>query len=274
MNGSFKADIMTSLNAELAESNYVFLDKSWQHDNVCDPFARLYFIRNGSGFLKSGKDLIQLTGGFVYLIPSGCLFSYGCTALEKLYFHIALTSREKNDLLSAPKKIYSLPFAEEDFQQLLNAYQADDYLSLLKVKVLLQQTLLHFAEEYQFGVVPVKQYSELTEQILNMIQKNLQINLTVASISRKLFISESKIRKIFKEEIGMPIGAYIDELVFLKSRQLLAKKYLSIGDISQALGFCDQFYFARRFKQKYNQSPSSFRAEILSGEKKAAEKKE
>ena len=47
--------------------------------------------------------------------------------------------------------------------------------------------------------------------------------------------------------------------VFIQAKKLLANEQLSIAEISTRLGFCDQFYFSRRFKQKFGETPSSFR---------------
>lgn len=262
MNKKPEVDAINTLKMDIGQSDYVFLGPEWEHKDVCDPFSRLYFIRNGHGFLKTEEETVTLTGGYVYLVPAGCKFSYGCDNLEKLYFHVSITTVEKYDLLSDVGKIYVLPFCEDEFNELLTCYLSGDYMGLLKLKMLLHKTILAFAETYGFEKPPVKQYSELVERVISYIQRNTKISLSVAMISKHFFVSESKIRNAFKEEMGIPIGKYIDDLVFFKARQLLAKK-ISIGEISQQLGFCDQFYFSRRFKEKYNQSPAEFRKEIL-----------
>ena len=262
MNKWSHIDNINMLDIDIGQSDYVFLGKEWQHDGVCDPFSRLYFIRNGNGFLKTETATTELKGGYVYLVPAGCAFSYGCSELEKLYFHISVTTVEKFDLLSDVGQICTLPYSEDDFKLLLSCFLSDNYLDLLRLKMLLHKTVLDFAETFHFEKTPVKQYSELTERIINYIQKNVKINLTVEMIAKHLFVSVSKVRKTFKDETGITIGRYIDDLVFLKARQLLTKK-MSISEISQRLGFCDQFYFARRFKEKYHKSPTEFRKEIL-----------
>ena len=45
------------------------------------------------------------------------------------------------------------------------------------------------------------------------------------------------------EEAGMSPGKYIDNMIFLKAKQMLSDPALTIGQISQKLGFCDQFIF-------------------------------
>ena len=61
------------------------------------------------------------------------------------------------------------------------------------------------------------------------------------------------------EEAGMSPGKYIDNMIFLKAKQMLSDPALTIGQISQKLGFCDQFYFSRRFKQLCGTTPLKYR---------------
>lgn len=243
-------------------SGHVLLDESWHWENECNPFSRLYYVKSGSGFLQQGDTRIELSGGKVYLIPAECVFSYGCTELEKIYFHISVTTTEKYELLSKLKKIYSMPFPESDFNELLNCYYSDSYMALLKLKTILFKTLTELDRLYDFPKDAIKQYSDIVEKTMQYIQENARINLDVKTISKQLFISESKLRKAFKEETGTTVGKYIDELVFLQAKKLLVKKQLSIKEISRSLGFCDQFYFSRCFKTRYAKTPSEYRKDL------------
>ena len=101
---------------------------------------------------------------------------------------------------------------------------------------------------------------KIRENVLTFsTHKNLKINLKATEIAEYLFISESKLRNIFKKEMNMPIGQYIEDMVFIKAKKLLGDKHHSIDEISAQLGFYDRFHFSRRFKQKFNQSPGEFK---------------
>lgn len=248
---------------EIGSSGYMFLDEQWKCSNACDSFSRLYYIRNGKGFLKYKGKTVEMKGGNVYLIPANCEFSYGCESIEKLYFHISILTVEKYDLLSGVNRICELPFSEQEFSQLLECYASDNYFDFVKLKMILYKTVLDCCEQYGFKKVLVKEYSETVERIMTYIQHNAKINLSVSEISRSLFLSESKVRKIFKDETGITVGRYVDDQIFLKAKSLLRQKENTIRDISLELGFCDQFYFSRRFKEKYGKTPSEYKKELL-----------
>ena len=88
------------------------------------------------------------------------------------------------------------------------------------------------------------------------------VQLTTKELAEQLFICESTLCKKFKNEVGVTIGTYIDDLIFFNAEKMLLKTKWSINQISETLGFCDQFYFSRRFKHKYGQTPLEYRKKL------------
>lgn len=253
---------LDKLEIEISRSGYAHLDKMWNRTNVEDPFSRLYYIKNGTGHLKCNGKTISLKAGMVYLIPAGTEFSYWCEEdeeLEKVYFHISLVSVEHYDLFTQVSGIFSLPINEVGAEEVFASYGKDRYWNMMQIKTILYRTVTCFFEECGMKRTSVKTYSETVRRAMRYIQRNLSIRLKTEEVARNLFISESTIRKVFKAETGMTVGDYIDELIFLKAKRMLTKKGTSLKDISVKLGFCDQFYFSRRFKEKYGITPSQYR---------------
>jgi AraC-like DNA-binding protein len=94
----------------------------------------------------------------------------------------------------------------------------------------------------------------------------LTIQLTGEQIAQAVYVSPSFLYKRFKAEMGISLGAYQDKLIFYRAIQLLAERQLSMKEISQQLGFCDQYYFSRRFKSQMGTTPSRYRKNILDSE--------
>ena len=51
----------------------------------------------------------------------------------------------------------------------------------------------------------------------------------------------------------------LDDLRFQRAKLLLADSNLSIGQIARNLGYVHQMHFSRRFRERFNMSPSKFR---------------
>lgn len=66
------------------------------------------------------------------------------------------------------------------------------------------------------------------------------------------------LNRVFKQETGMTIFAYLKQVRLNHARELLSTSQLKLSEISEQTGFCDQYYFSRAFKQEYGVSPKKY----------------
>ena len=83
------------------------------------------------------------------------------------------------------------------------------------------------------------------------------INLT--SLSNTFGISASYITKLFRINLGKGTVDYINDLRLTAACEYLISSNLAIGEISDKIGFTNQYYFDRLFKRKYGVTPKDFR---------------
>lgn len=257
----YQSKDLRHLNIDIVGEGFVKLDQSWNCDDARNYFTRLYLITDGSGYLHSKTEDIQMLPGNIYLIPSEYDFRFGCTSLEKVFFHILLPSAEKTDLLSEINRILVLPACQPIIDQLRQLHNARDTAALLKTKMLVYSILNRFIDQYHLDFSDNRQLSLLVEDALAYIWKNISVKLCVRDIAAHLYISESKLRNLFRSEVGVPLGAYIDDAVFFTVRKMLFNGY-SIEHISTTLEFCDRNYLSRRFKERFGKTISQYRQEL------------
>ena len=247
----------TKINIERALC--VSLDKSWGFNTLGSPFSRIYIVGRGGGFLKVGNRTLAMKAGNMYFIPAHTPFSCGCEDMEKIFFHVSVTALERYDLFSGLDGIYSLPFSVDDYSDLKALLVSESYLDILEIKSRVLKIIVDFCKSCEFRNFDIKKYSPLVGGVMDYVESNTRINLSVSDIANHFFVSASKVRNAFKSELGIPLGKYIDDMVFIKAMLLLSNKDLSVADVSAQLGFCDQFYFSRRFKEKYGVIPREFK---------------
>lgn len=121
-------------------------------------------------------------------------------------------------------------------------------------------TLLHRALSSMpaQGVESQRQSSLLSHAIV-YIRKNYTCDLHTQTIADYCHCSTSTLSHIFKKQIGKSIPAYVRELRIENAQRLLLNTQLSVGQISDALGFCNSNYFCSMFKAETDLSPSEFR---------------
>ena len=103
-----------------------------------------------------------------------------------------------------------------------------------------------------------RQYSDMVTKLFAILP-GMKISVSIREIAALLNSSESTLSKHFKKETGMSIGRYREQLVMDRARQLLAMGGLSVGEIAEQLGFGDQFYFCKYFKQRQGMTPSAYK---------------
>ena len=247
------------LQLKMTRCGDVNLGANWGRDPAYIPQSRFYYILEGSGFIQTETKTITLEPGNMYLIPSHFHHTYGCTKLRKLYFMFSLLSTTNTDALSGLNKVYHAPFDPEDMEKLLDTWQKRDCFSVMTVRSLLMKHICLLLQTNDVPPIPLNRHSPLVENALSYIRANASSSMTIGSVSKHLFISESKLRNVFLKETGVTVGQYIDKQVCEQAKQLLSRTQLSIGEISARLGFCDQFYFSRKFKQATTMTPSEYR---------------
>jgi len=78
-------------------------------------------------------------------------------------------------------------------------------------------------------------------------------------VARQMGLSTESFRKRFVRLAGQPPARYRMERLIDRARELMRNPLLKDRQIAEALGFCDEFYFSRRFKSITGQTPRQFR---------------
>ncbi len=256
-------DCMNDIRLKFIDSGHATTDSGWS-GNVRSPmYARLYYILGGDPYVVIDKEIIPLKVGYCYLFPTGFSFCHACDAtMEQLYFHINLNDLNGFDLLRNCTQFMEYKPDESVAPCLLKYFYSDDPIDALKLRREVYTSILTLFEKYSVNL-SASRYSRCVLLAVDYIKSHLTLQLDIGEIAASLFVSESTLAKKFKQELGMTIGSYIDSMIMFEAEQLLLKSDLSILQISERFGFCDQFYFSRRFKEKYGDPPKRYRQQRL-----------
>src|SRR5262249_35831606 len=101
--------------------------------------------------------------------------------------------------------------------------------------------------------------SERLSRLFEYLRVNFAEKMNVQQAARMANMSESQFMKLFKSVSGMTFVAYVTHVRLSNALRLLQEANLSIAEIAAQVGFSDQSYFDRRFKQAFGKSPREFR---------------
>ena len=255
---------MQGLRMEISDHRYVRANAAWwKGRQVCSPYSRLYLIAGGDGWISQNDKQVRLQSEYAYFIPAGLTFDYGCdTMIEKLYFHIHLIKPDGYDLVQNAAHIAACPMEAGWLAHTMAIYQSSRWMDAVALQRCLYDVLVPLLEQYPAQNQPIPLYSNLTEQAMQYVQQHLSAHLPVHDMAAALFVSESTLTRTFRHETGRTIRQYAEDMLMTTAQKLLSETDRSLGDISEALGFRDRFYFSRRFRQRFNEPPSEYRKRL------------
>lgn len=104
--------------------------------------------------------------------------------------------------------------------------------------------------------------SRLKHEVLKIVKTEYtDSELSITSIAERLDISNSYLRKYFKDNMGITLYAYIDEMRITHAKRLLLETDLPIKEIARASGYIDINNFNRKFKAKTGKTPTAYKTE-------------
>ncbi len=104
-------------------------------------------------------------------------------------------------------------------------------------------------------------YEIIAQMIDDYLRQNFaNVNLTLASLSSELNFESSYLRRVYKVTRGLTITQKLETIRMDEAKRLLRAGTYQGQEISAMIGFSDQYYFSKRFKQLTDMTPSEYRA--------------
>ena len=95
------------------------------------------------------------------------------------------------------------------------------------------------------------------------LQEHLNEDISLSILAEEFHLSAQYISQLFKSEIGVNFLAYLTNIRMERAKKLLLSTALSIGEISEQLGFGDYRVFTKVFKKSEGVTPSQYRRDFL-----------
>ena len=100
---------------------------------------------------------------------------------------------------------------------------------------------------------------EIVTIIKDYIESNYCTNIRISMFAEKYFFSQEYLNKLFKNKYGFTIYEYVLKLRMERAAELLAQPDIKISDIAERLGYADNHYFSKAFRNYYQLTPTEYR---------------
>ncbi|MCX7350488.1 MAG: GlxA family transcriptional regulator [Alphaproteobacteria bacterium] len=94
---------------------------------------------------------------------------------------------------------------------------------------------------------------------MTLLEGRIEDPTPVPRVCRELGVSQRKLERLFKRDIGCTIVQYSKLLRLQYARVLLSSTRMSIREVSAACGFNSMSYFSQSFLQAFSKKPSEYR---------------
>ncbi len=196
--------------------------------------GRTFLIRAGTRVGQNVSDGSNSVPAVCYLNPIGQDYS----VLKQL-----MTTRAEEALAHHPNEdeiIKQLLFIRDNNVDSNQTYQTLDNLII--------------PPEYRDKVL--QKFDPRIIEVMQLIKDTVKENLSIAELAEKIFLSESRLVKLFKQQIGIPITRYR-----LRYRVHLGVVHLSLGrSVTEAAleaGFSSTAHFSKCYSAMLGLQPSS-----------------
>ena len=235
-----------------------------------------HFVIKGKGYLKIQKnEYIPIYKNSCFLIEPGQQAKYHQDKDNPwTYFWIEINGKniEKFVNLLAFKNnnnVINIPNIKDIKNCFFDVFNQDLYgQNILSENLRIQSLTLKifsdlFSNTINHNLEKNEKMLSKTEEQANAIIKYINYNytspnLSVKNLANMFYFNSSYLNRLIKKNTGLSPKKLIIKLRMERSLVLMKKKTMTISEISFEIGYKNQFYFSKEFKEYYGVSPSEY----------------
>ena len=228
-----------------------------------------FIVTSGSGTLLYEGQEWQLAAGDCVFI--NCMKPYSHTTDDELwslrwchFYGPMLAPIYEKYVERGGKPVFQPEDAEpflEALERLHVLASGSDYIRDMRINEELNRlcTLMMAESWQQEETAKLRRKKVTVREIREYLDENYSTTITLDALSRHFYINKYYLTRVFKEQYGMSITAYLQNVRITHAKQLLRFTDKSVDEIGQECGFGQMNYFSRSFKAQEGVPPSVYR---------------
>jgi AraC-like DNA-binding protein len=258
----------------------------WNWKNVRSPFARLYYVTEGTARVQLPTGVYTLRPNHLYFIPAYTMHSYICDApFSHYYIHIYEDMQSDTGILEQWDYPVEVKAASGDLELVKRLCFINPFLKLQQPdpdvydnhqtlvsnlelnqrrpfsdKVESRGILYILMSRFLKHATPKADVRDDRIQLtLAHIRNHLGEKLDIEQLAEKAGMSKDHFIRVFKHQTGETPNAFITKRKLEKAELTLVTTNMAVNRIADCLGYDDYSYFNRIFKKNSGMTPQQYR---------------
>lgn len=267
---------------KLYSFHYTELVKDYVYPGEKHDFWEFLYVDKGEAEVVTGQYTYELKQGEIVFYAPNAFHSLRCNRTSPANIFIVsfdcqseamrfFTNRSLR-LGDEERKLLSVIIAEgqrvfrrdpgKGLQKIEQPYFGSEQFLKIHLEALLIQLIrkeLEAKSEPKLSpVTKEREEQRLAVRIERYLQERVTERLTLEQISADFALSETYIRKVFRQYAGCSVMEYVSRLKIEQAKLLIRQETYTVSEIAEKLGYGSIHYFSRQFKQKTGMPPSEY----------------
>jgi len=260
---------LRSLLFHLSDMELIIRPVGWKSPELTADLQQLLIVTDGKGRLHIGSRTFDLSPDKCYLLAPGDVLQfdngYDCALrFYQITFTAVRSDRDGQSLYNAHllqerHELTAYPFSrlERLAETLYVGRQNRCDIEWFKQHMRFQE-LLVFLFEHNYQSEHSTNSTQSVEGTIRYLQDHYMHNITVKQLAQIANVSYWKYTPIFQELTGKKPLDFLTELRINRSKELLLNANLPLREIARQVGFSDEYYYNRRFRQTTGTTPKQY----------------
>lgn len=230
-------------------------------------YYRLWFIREGEGWLEYNGRRYVGKPGHLFLLPPGAKQIYGSeegksVSLYWCHFRSSIGDNQIFELLQLPVLVEppESDYLESLFLKMIEAFRSTAFTGKLRIRAALLDIMASYLElcDLSDQVFQGIESLDKIDRVLEYIDLHLSENIGVNELARLAYLHPNYFISVFKNVVGSAPIQYVNLRRLEMAKQMLEGTDDSVSTVAKSVGL-QNHYLSRLFKQHMGLSPSRYR---------------